>query len=129
MKHAGKEHREFFSVDMEHGWTPLPMDGEGFVIEEKVLSNCIDHTRKTGSLTRLLRYSPGAYTAKPVIHDYWEEIFVITGDYTVGSGENAERFEGYTYACRPPHIWHGPFSTDGGSLLYEIQYYDTVVED
>jgi hypothetical protein len=128
MKHTRKEHREFFSVDMEVGWRQLPVDGEGFSIEEKILSGAMDETRKMGSLTRLVRYSAGACTSKPVIHDYWEEVFIVSGDYTVGEGEKVERFMGYTYACRPPHIWHGPFKTEGGCLLFEIHYYDPVVE-
>jgi hypothetical protein len=128
MKHLGKEHREFFSVDMGNGWTPLHTEAEGFSIEEKILSDAMDESQKIGSRTRLVRYSPGAYTTKPVIHDFWEEVFVVSGDYTVRSGENVEHFTGYTYACRPPHKWHGPFRTENGCLLYEFHYYDRVAE-
>jgi hypothetical protein len=28
------------------------------------------------------------------------------------------------FACRPPHVLHGPFTSRGGCMLLEFQYYD-----
>ncbi len=66
-------------------------------------------------------------TTQPFVHDYWEEVFLVAGDLTVGNdanGRGGTRFEPFTYACRPPGAQHGPFRSDRGCLLYEIHYYD-----
>jgi hypothetical protein len=31
-----------------------------------------------------LRFEPGARTATPFVHDYWEEVFLLSGDLVVG---------------------------------------------
>ena len=82
---------------------------------------------KRGSRTRLLRIGPGVFTTKPFVHDYWEEVFLVSGDLAVGNdanGKGGTKFEAFTYACRPPGAHHGPFRSDRGCLLYEIHYYD-----
>ena len=79
------------------------------------------------SRTRLLRFDPGVYTTQPFVHEYWEEVFLVSGDLVVGCDENGkggERFEPHTYACRPPGVYHGPFRSDAGCLLLEIHYYE-----
>ena len=61
------------------------------------------------------------------MHDYWEEVYLVSGDLTVGNSENGEggeAFEPNTYACRPPGDSHGPFKSDEGCLLLEIHYYN-----
>jgi len=61
------------------------------------------------------------------VHDYWEEVFLVAGDLTVGNdanGKGGTKFEPFTYACRPPGAHHGPFRSDRGCLIYEIHYYD-----
>jgi hypothetical protein len=75
----------------------------------------------------LLRFQPGVFTKKPFVHDYWEEVFLLQGDLTVGNdeeGNGGENFTAPTYACRPPGVYHGPFRSNGGCLLLEIHYYD-----
>ena len=47
---------------------------------------------------------------------------LIVGNDAQGKG--GEKFEGYTYAVRPPGVYHGPFKSDGGCLLLETHYYD-----
>jgi hypothetical protein len=76
-----------------------------------------------GTVTRLLRFEPGADTAAAgtLTHDFWEEIYVISGDLT--DLRLDERFEGGHYACRPPGMEHGPWRSDGGALLFEVRYY------
>jgi hypothetical protein len=125
---VNKLHDEFRKVDLgPDGWA-LP-DGypEGALAEEKILSGALDYAGKRGSRTRLLRFKPGFATSVPFVHDYWEEVFLIEGDMTVGAdaeGKGGERFEGYTYAVRPAGVPHGPFRSEGGALLMEIHYYD-----
>jgi quercetin dioxygenase-like cupin family protein len=120
-----KPHLEFHRVDMKSGWaTP-----EGYPpgIEQKILAGSLDEKRKTGSRTRLLRFAPGAYTTAPFVHDHWEEVYLVSGDLTVGNdaeGRGGENFPAGTYACRPPGAPHGPFKSNGGCLLYEIHYYE-----
>lgn len=125
---VNKLHAEFFSLDLgDEGWT-LP---EGYPADalagEKILSGALNTERKRGSRTRILKFGPGFKTTKPFVHDYWEEVFLISGDMTVGAdedGQGGERFEGYTYAVRPAGVYHGPFASEKGALLLEIHYYD-----
>ena len=67
------------------------------------------------------------FTTKPFVHDYWEEVYLVSGDLTVGNDENGkggESFSPNTYACRPPGAYHGPFKSEQGCVLLEIHYYD-----
>ena len=122
-----KNHDEFHGLDMNTGWETLVGYPEG--IEQKVLSGAIDDAAKSGSRTRLLRFAPGIYTTKPFVHDYWEEVFLVSGDLTVGNdeyGKGGTSFQPFTYACRPPGAHHGPFRSDSGCVLLEMHYYDPV---
>src|SRR6266581_3927903 len=95
--------------------------------QQKILSGFLDEAHKRRSRTRLLRIGPSVFTTQPFVHDYWEEVFLVAGDLTVGNdanGRGGTRFEPFTYACRPPGAQHGPFRSDRGCLLYEIHYYD-----
>ena len=70
---------------------------------------------------------PGVYTTKPFVHDCWEEVFLVSGDLIVGvdeQGGGGEKFQGYTYAVRPPRVYHGPFKSDGGCILLETHFYE-----
>lgn len=119
-----KEHKEFYSVDMNEGWEVPPGYPAG--IEQKILAGSLDEAGKSGSRTRLLRFKPGIYTTKPFVHDYWEEVYLVSGDLTVGNddqGLGGEAFEPHTYACRPPGAFHGPFKSETGCVLLEIHYY------
>ena len=78
-----KEHKEFHPVDMDgEDWHSPPGYPQG--IEQKILAGRLDENRKAGNRTRLLRFRPGAYTTAPFVHDYWEEVYLISGDLTVG---------------------------------------------
>ena len=119
-----KPHIEFTPLDMAEGWEVPPGYPSG--IQQKVLASDLDETNKTGSRTRLLRIQPGAFSTAPFVHDHWEEVYLIEGDLIVGNdaeGKGGEPFRAPTYACRPPGVYHGPFKSDGGCLLYEIHYY------
>jgi len=120
-----KPHLEFVGVDLEAGWQTPPGYPPGFT--QKILASDIDEEAKRGSRTRLLRIAPGAYSTEPFVHDYWEEVYLLSGDLVVGcdrNGRGGVKFAPNTYACRPPGTPHGPFRSDGGCLLLEVHYYD-----
>ena len=74
-------------------------------------------------------FEPGIYTTKPFVHEYWEEVYLVSGDLTVGNderGEGGTSFSPNTYASRPPGAYHGPFKSRNGCLLFEIHYFDPV---
>jgi hypothetical protein len=124
---VNKEHKEFHAVDMSAGWeTPA---GYPAGIQQKILSGGLDENNKRGTRSRLLRFAPGVYTTKPFVHDYWEEVYLISGDLTVGNdekGEGGTAFAPNTYASRPPGAYHGPFKSKNGCMLFEIHYFDPV---
>ena len=114
-----KPEREFAEVDALP-WVPVvgsPTAGAGGPgIEEKVLSR----DAGTGDLTRLLRFAPGVRTSERIVHDFWEEVFILEGgvvDLTLGRA-----FTAGMYACRPPGMPHGPYASPDGSLLFETRY-------
>ena len=120
-----KLHNEFHTLDMSAGWE-VPA-GYPSGIQQKILSGALDEKNKRGSRTRLLRFDPGTYTTTPFVHEYWEEVFLVQGDLTVGNdanGKGGEAFKPFTYACRPPGAYHGPFLSNGGCLLMEMHYFD-----
>jgi len=118
---VNKIHHEFEAVDLESGWEVPPGYPAG--IEQKILSGSLDETNKTGSRTRLLRFLPGAFTTEPFVHTYWEEVYQLSGDMSVGT-DNPVRFTAHTYAVRPPGAYHGPFRSEKGCLLLENHYFD-----
>jgi hypothetical protein len=124
---VNKEHDEFYAVDLDSGWETLPGYPEG--IQQKILAGGLDEDAGRGTRTRLLRFAPGVFTTAPFVHDYWEEVYLVSGDLTVGNdpeGHGGESFNPNTYACRPPGAAHGPFKSEAGCLLLEIHYFDPV---
>ena len=120
-----KVHDEFHTLDLKSGWE-VPA-GYPSVIQQKIIAGGLDEKNKTGSRTRLLRFDPGVYATAPFVHDHWEEVYVVSGDLIVDNdkeGKGGESFDAPTYACRPPGVYHGPFKSERGCLLYEIHYYD-----
>lgn len=120
-----KPHFEFSAVDLSLGFAPPPGYPPGFA--EKILAGSLDEKNKQGNRTRLLRIGPGAYSTEPFVHEYWEEVYLLSGDLIVGNdaqGRGGQQFTGPTYACRPPGAHHGPFKSDTGCLLLEIHYFD-----
>lgn len=120
-----KKHTEFETIDLGKGWEVPPGYPPG--IEQQILSGVLDEKAKKGFRTRHLRFQPGVYTTKPFQHDYWEEVYLVSGDLIVGCdehGNGGEKFGVNTYACRPPGTPHGPFKSETGCLLLELHYYD-----
>ena len=124
---VNKQHDEFYALDLENGWETPAGYPDG--IQQKIISGGLDEHAKRGTRTRLLRFAPGVFTITPFVHEYWEEVYLVSGDLTVGNdenGEGGESFAPHTYAGRPPGAYHGPFKSDGGCLLLEIHYFDPV---
>ena len=122
---VNKQHDEFYAVDLRSGWETPPGYPDG--IQQKILSGSLDEENGSGTRTRLLRFAPGVFTTAPFVHEYWEEVYLVEGDLTVGNdaeGAGGEAFAPHTYACRPPGAYHGPFKSEGGCLLLEIHYFD-----
>lgn len=120
-----KEHKEFHSVDLGAGWEVPAGYPDG--IQQKILAGSLDESKRSGSRTRLLRFQPGVFTVAPFVHDYWEEVYLVSGDLSVGNdtqGNGGTAFRPNTYACRPPGAFHGPFKSEKGCMLLEIHYYD-----
>lgn len=124
---VNKKHDEFHTLDMNAGWE-VPA-GYPAGIQQKILSGGLDEKNMRGTRTRLLRFEPGVYTTAPFSHEYWEEVYLISGDLIVGNdekGEGGKSFPPNTYAVRPPHALHGPFKSVNGCMLIEIHYFDPV---
>jgi hypothetical protein len=120
-----KGHREFHTLDMDAGWQIPPGYPAGF--KQKILAGELDEKNGRGNRTRLLRLDAGTFSTVPFVHDYWEEVFLLSGDLIVGNdaqGNGGEQFRNYTYAVRPPGAYHGPFKSETGCLLLETHYYD-----
>jgi hypothetical protein len=119
-----KGHKEFHGLNMDEGRRSPP--GYPAKIQQKIIAGGLDEAARRGNRTRFLRLAPGVHAAKPFVHGYWEEVFLLSGDLIVGSdvqGKGGTKFEGYTYAVRPPGVLHGPFESDTGCLLLETHFY------
>ena len=122
-----KEHKEFHQIDLTAGWETPPGYPAG--IQQKILAGGLNEKAKSGTRSRLLRFAPGVYTTEPFVHDYWEEVYLVSGDLTVGNdaqGNGGTSYLPNTYACRPPGAHHGPFKSKNGCMLFELHYYDPV---
>ena len=74
----------------------------------------------------ILAWAMLAFSTKPFVHEYWEEVFLVEGDLICGSdaqGKGGEQFKGPTYCVRPPGVYHGPFTSKTGCLLLETHYF------
>ncbi|MGH8682963.1 MAG: cupin, partial [Burkholderiales bacterium] len=83
MASVNKPHLEFAGVDLASGFTVPPGYPSGF--KEKILAGSLDEQNRRGSRTRLLRIEPGTYSTAPFIHEYWEEVYLLSGDLIVGN--------------------------------------------
>ena len=120
-----KEHLEFHQIDLQTGWRTPP--GYPSEIQQKILAGALNEVAKTGTRTRLLRFGAGARTTQPFVHDYWEEVYLLSGDLVVGdetSGLTLQNYSTNTYACRPPGVYHGSFRSGKGCMLLEFHYYE-----
>ncbi len=112
-----KPEYEFFDPTERWDWTPIE---EVDKLHEIVLSKDED----TGSYTRLLRFSPGVNTTPmgEQRHDFWEEVWIVSG--AIHDLGLEQTFRQGMYACRPPGMPHGPWTSDEGCITFEQRYYD-----
>lgn len=106
---------EFIDIDTEYEWRPV--EGDTLGIKEKILS--LDP--KTQSYTRLLKFPPGIRTSETLVHDFWEEVYIVEGEL-IDLGKKKTYGKGF-YACRPPGMKHGPYEIPRGCITFEIRYY------
>ncbi len=118
-RRKSRQHIEVSRVELSEGWADL--SGFPLGLQVKTLSDDLDEIRKEGARTRLVRFAPGAATRTPLMHDYWEEVYMLSGD--LGLSDSIEPTDAPTYSCRPPGTQHGPFTSRGGCILLEMQYY------
>ncbi len=94
---------------------------------EKILSR----DPETGDYTRLIYSQPDLTDAliaydkpkgKQLIHDIWEEVFIILGGI-IDVSLDQTFVEGY-YCCRPPGMKHGPLYHPNGCISLEFRYRD-----
>lgn len=85
---VNKKHDEFHTLDMTTGWE-VPA-GYPVGIQQKIISGGLDEENRRGTRTRLLRFAPGVYTTAPFSHEYWEEVYLVSGDLIVGNDANGE---------------------------------------
>jgi len=106
---------EFIDCDTWYQWRPV--EGDALGIKEKILSE----DPETGDYTRVLKFPPGIETRETLVHDFWEEVWIIEGSlYDMGKKETY--LPGF-YACRPPGMKHGPYRIPYGCMTFEIRYY------
>jgi ChrR Cupin-like domain len=113
-----RRHIELASIDMASGWEPRDLPA-GF--EMRVLADDLDETAKTGARTRLVRLAPGAAASGSIVHDFWEETYLVAGDMV--DLTNKRTVQAPIYSLRPPGTPHGPFGSETGCTVLEIQYY------
>ena len=114
---------DFASIDIENGFSPVA--GKEATHFEKVLSDTLDHEKKTGRRTRLLRVVANFQTHAPHSHPYWEELFMLQGALFEGiPGKDEVKHAAPSYARRAPGQMHGPARTEAEICFLEFNYYD-----
>ena len=89
-------------------------------VEQKILA--LDE--ETGDVTCLLRFAAGVETKETITHDFWEEVWILSGELIdLGKGKT---FTVGMYACRPPGMVHGPYRVPRGCTTLELRYGKTV---
>jgi hypothetical protein len=112
--YVGKNELEFLDTDTIP-WSPVTRRPG---VSERILARDPSH----GLLTRMVRWEPGLDTssAGPVAHDYFEEVLILSGSlHDLGLRQT---FSVGSYACRPPGMVHGPWTSADGCVMLEIQY-------
>ena len=110
----GKTEMEFFDSETVP-WSPVTLRPG---VSERILSR----DPSTGRLTRMVRWEPGLDTSAdgPVAHDYYEEVLILSG--SMHDLRLQQTFSAGFFACRPPGMVHGPWTTVDGCVMLEIQY-------
>lgn len=107
-----KQTLEFFDVS-SLPWEPI--DGSPG-LSERILAG----EKGSPDHSRMLRFEPGTVTAATLVHDFWEEVWILQGSLT--DLRLGETFGAGMYACRPPGMEHGPWETPEGCVTFEVRY-------
>jgi hypothetical protein len=88
--------------------------------EEMILSK----DEETGLYTRFLRFRPAPKSGRkygpPLTHEFFEELYIIEG--SIKDESTGRTYVAGMYACRPPGMKHGPFSSSEGCTIFEVRY-------
>src|SRR2546428_12639229 len=93
---------EFFKPD-HLPWEPVAASAAGGAggagVKQKILSR-----NEEGDVTRLLQFDTGVETSETIVHDFWEEVWILEGELTdLGKKQT---FTAGTVRRRPPR--NGP---------------------
>ncbi len=114
-----KPELEFFDHTTADGypWVPIAFDKTG-QLSEVILSG----SHESGWVTRLLKFERGADTTPngTLTHDVWEEVFILEG--SIHDTRLDQTFTKGMYACRPPGMEHGPWTSPDGAITFETRY-------
>ena len=70
--------------------------------------------------TRMLRFAPQTTTTETLTHEFWEEVWILEG--SLHDLRLDETFTAGMYACRPPGMPHGPWTSRDGCVTFEVRY-------
>jgi hypothetical protein len=104
--------KEFSDTDL------IPWQKIGGGLYEKILSK----DEQTGAYTRMLKFEAGLETTEILVHDFYEEVYIVKGmliDKTLN-----ESFTEGMYAFRNPGMHHGPFAAPNGCITFEVRYFE-----
>ena len=114
-----KPELEFFTPD-GIPWEPVTGSRGGGAGGPGVTQRILSHDPESGDVTRLLRFEAGVETTEPIVHDFWEEVWILEGEL-VDLGKR-QTFTAGMYACRPPGMIHGPYRVPTGCVTLELRY-------
>ncbi len=115
-----KPELEFFSPDALP-WEPVEGSRTGGAGGPGVRQRILAWDHESGDVTRLLRFEAGVETTETIVHDFWEEVWILEGEL-IDLGKS-QTFTAGMYACRPPGMRHGPYRVPRGCTTLEIRYY------
>lgn len=101
----------FRITDLEN--LPWEVVSSEHAISQAIYLDTLDHQKRTGIRTRLVRFHPGARTLDVYTHDYHEEVYLIEGEQTEhGQAHRPEATYGEgCHFYRAAKTLHGPFET------------------
>mgnify|MGYP006297039471 CR=1 FL=1 len=109
-----KQELEFFDVEALPWEAVAGMPGT----EQKILAG----DRDSADLTRLARMPAGADYEGSLVHDFWEEIWILSG--RIFDKRTGLTYTAGMYSCRPPGMEHGPFRFEEDTVVFEVRYTD-----